>query len=389
MMKTIRFSTRYKALTKLASAITFSLSVSLVAPAKAESSLPVIVADTELRELVAQPIVSGLDHPWSIAFASKTEWLVTERSGALRRVVDGQLIPDPVSGLPAIAAVGQGGLLDVALHPDFEQNRQVYLSYVGGESRRYGTEVLVGRLKGNSLEDVQVIFKAMPKTKGGRHFGSRMAFDQNGLLYISLGDRGTKETAQKLDQHHGSIVRLHDDGKIPTDNPFVHVENALPEIYSFGHRNVQGLAFDLTSNTLWAHEHGPQGGDELNQIVAGQNYGWPTITYGVNYGLGTKIGIGTEKEGMRQPITFWDPSIAPSGLAIVNSDQYPEWKNNLLVGALKYQLIARLELANSAVTHEERLLSSELGRIRDVRQAPDGFIYLLTDSDDGKVYRLQ
>ncbi|OED37799.1 glucose dehydrogenase [Chromatiales bacterium (ex Bugula neritina AB1)] len=344
---------------------------------------------TEKQTLVVREMVSGLDRPWSIAFISETDWLVTERSGTLRRVIDGVLQPQPIAGLPAIASTGQGGLLDVALHPDFKQNRLVYLSYVGAEKRRYGTEVLVGTLKNNALENVRVIFEAVPKTSGGRHFGSRLAFDQNAMLYISLGDRGSQDNAQQLDSHTGSIVRLHADGTVPSDNPFVHDANARPEIYSYGHRNVQGLVFDNASNTLWAHEHGPQGGDELNQIFAGQNYGWPTITYGVNYGSGTAIGIGTAKAGMMQPVTYWDPSIAPSGLAVVNSERYPHWQGNLLVGALKFQLVARLELSDKTVAHEERLLERKLGRIRDIRQSPDGYVYLLTDSDNGKVYRIE
>ncbi len=348
-----------------------------------------VTVDTEKQKINARELISGLDHPWSIAFISAGDWLVTERSGSLRRVIDGRLLPQPIGGLPAIAATGQGGLLDVALHPDFANNQRVYLSYVGKDTRGYGTEVLYGTLDGNSLTDVQVIFKALPKTGGGRHFGSRLAFDQNNMLFISLGDRGSKKTAQRLDQHHGSIIRLHADGSIPTTNPFVNDAAARPEIYSIGHRNVQGLAYDNKTNTLWAHEHGPQGGDELNQVLAGQNYGWPTITYGVNYGSGTRIGIGSSQPGMLQPVTYWDPSIAPSGLAIVSSDKYPHWQSNLLVGALKYQLIARLELQDKSVSHEERLLAGELGRIRDVRQGPDGFIYLLTDSDNGKVYRLE
>lgn len=343
---------------------------------------------TEQRNLTVTEVAAGLDHPWSIAFISNNDWLVTERAGRLRRITDGKLLADPISGLPEIASVGQGGLLDVALHPDFNNNRLVYLSYVGEDDGTYGTEVVYGQLDGNHLKDAKVIFKALPKSTGGRHFGSRLAFDENNMLYISLGDRGSKESAQKLSQHPGSIIRLHADGKVPDNNPFAHDINALPEIYSYGHRNVQGLAFDKQTNTLWAHEHGPQGGDELNQVIAGQNYGWPTITFGANYGTGTSIGIGTKNPGMLQPITYWDPSIAPSGLAIVNGEKYPNWQNNLLVGALKFQLVARIELKENTVTHEERMLEGKLGRIRDIKQSPDGVIYLLTDADNGKVYRL-
>ncbi len=344
---------------------------------------------SEKRDLKVTQITNGLDHPWSIAFISSNDWLVTERSGALRRVVNGEVLPKPISGLPNIAAVGQGGLLDVALHPDFESNQLVYLSYSAGSGSKYGTEVLRARLANNALENVEVIFQAIPKTRGGRHFGSRLAFDDEGYLYISLGDRGDQDTAQQQDKHMGAIVRIHNDGKIPTNNPFVHVANVLPEIYSFGHRNVQGMTFDNDTKTLWAHEHGPQGGDELNRVLPGQNYGWPTITYGANYGTGTKIGEGTEKPGMLQPTTYWDPSIAPSGLTVVNSPRYPQWQGNLLVGALKFQLLARLEIKEGKVVHEERLLERELGRIRDVKQGPDGVIYLLTDSDNGSIYRIE
>lgn len=344
---------------------------------------------TDQHDLTVTEVARGLDHPWSIAFIDDNDWLVTERAGQLRRITNGQLLATPIGGLPDIATVGQGGLLDVALHPEFKTNNLVYLSYVGNDKRKYGTEVVYGRLEGNQLVDTKVIFKALPKSRGGRHFGSRLAFDQYNMLYISLGDRGSKETAQRLTEHPGSIIRLHDDGKVPGDNPFVNDINALPEIYSYGHRNVQGMTFDKQTNTLWAHEHGPQGGDELNQIFSGQNYGWPTITYGVNYGSGTSIGIGTDNPGMLQPVTYWDPSIAPSGLLVVDGEKYPNWQNNLLVGALKFQLVARLEMEDNTVTHEERILSKKLGRIRDIKQSPDGFIYLLTDADDGKVYRLQ
>lgn len=369
--------------------LSFLTTLQISAAALADTDKPVFIQSTEKRALAVHEVATGLDHPWAIAFVSENDWLVTERSGQLRRIVDGTLLEEPIAGLPSIKQNGQGGLLDVALHPDFETNQLVYLSYSGADGSKSNTEVLRGKLTGNKLESVEVIFKATPKTRGGRHFGSRLAFDDAGFLFISLGDRGKKENGQLQSTHAGSIIRLNDDGSIPDDNPFVNVEGVLPEIYSYGHRNVQGMSFDSTTGKLWAHEHGPQGGDELNEVMAGQNYGWPVITYGVNYGIGTKIGEGTEKNGMMQPTTFWDPSIAPSGLAIVNSDKYPEWNGNFLVGALKFQLLARLEIDDEKVTNEERLLAGELGRIRDVRQGPDGYIYLLTDSDNGAVYRLE
>ncbi len=354
----------------------------------AASDNPTFTEPSEKRDLVVTQVVSGLDHPWSIAFISATDWLVTERSGQLRRIIDGKLLSEPVSGLPKIEQNGQGGLLDVVPHPEFDSNQWVYLSYSAKGKSGYGTEVLRGKLTDNRLENVEVIFTALPKSRGGRHFGSRLVFDDQGFLFISLGDRGKKESSQQTKKHPGSIIRLNDDGSVPETNPFVKKADVLPEIYSIGHRNVQGMTYDSTNKVLWAHEHGPQGGDELNQVIAGQNYGWPVITYGVNYGLGTKIGEGTEKEGMAQPITYWDPSIAPSGLAIIDSPAFPQWQGNLLVGALKFQLLARLELVDGKVTHEERILEGKLGRIRDVRQGPDGAIYLLTDSGNGSVYRV-
>ncbi len=357
--------------------------------AGANSPNTIVERTSEKRVVLVEELATGLNHPWSIAFLSDTDWLVTERDGTLRRVIDSRLQEQPITGLPDIHAKGQGGLLDVVLHPDFDNNQWVYLSYSAKKSLRYGTEVARGKLVENQLQNMEVIFKASPKVMGGRHFGSRMAFDDKGFLYISLGDRGSKKTAQQQDKHLGAIIRLHDDGRIPEDNPFINVANVLPEIYSYGHRNVQGMVFDKQTKTLWAHEHGPQGGDELNRVLAGQNYGWPIITYGANYGTGTKIGEGTKKQGMVQPVTFWDPSIAPSGLAIVDSPRYPEWQGNLLVGALKFQLVARLELNDNTLVHEERLLQGELGRIRDIRQGPDGFIYLLTDSANGGIYRLR
>ncbi len=371
--------------------LTPTVSLMLAAKANADESKSYSSAK---RDFTLEKVVGNLDSPWSIAFISKDDWLVTEHGGKLRRVKEGKLQEQAISGLPEIQNKGQGGLLDVALHPNFAQNKWVYLSYMQREKGLYGTEVLRGQLEDNALTNVEVLFKALPKKKGGRHFGSRLAFDNNNHLFISLGDRGSKQTSQQLNNHLGSIIRLNDDGSIPASNPFVNVNDAMPEIYSYGHRNVQGMVFDPASNTLWAHEHGPQGGDELNKVLAGQNYGWPTITYGVNYGIGTKIGEGTEKEGMLQPITFWDPSIAPSGMAIVNSTQFPEWAGNVLVGALKFELIARLELAQtdngaSQVVSEERLIASEIGRIRDVRQGPDGLIYVLTHSSNGAVYRIR
>lgn len=345
--------------------------------------------ESEQRPLKVTKITNGLNRPWSLAFISETEWLVTERGGRLRSVINGQLQPQAVKGLPEIKEAGQGGLLDVAVHPDFAENNRIYLSYAGKNGRKYGTEVLSATLRDNELSDTEIIFEAVPKTRGGRHFGSRLAFDNDNHLYISLGDRGDKDAAQDTQQHTGSIIRLNDDGSLPADNPFISDANVLDEIYSLGHRNVQGMVYDSGSETLWAHEHGPQGGDELNEVAAGKNYGWPVITYGANYGTGTSIGIGTSKDGMEQPVTFWDPSIAPSGLALVTSDRFTQWQGNLLVGALKFQLIARQVIEAGKVVHEEQLFKGRFGRIRDVRQGPDGYLYFITDSKDGAIYRIE
>jgi glucose/arabinose dehydrogenase len=347
------------------------------------------VVDTEEGAVRVRILARGLEHPWSMAFLPDGRMLVTERPGRLRIVTPDGQISAPLLGLPAIAAQGQGGLLDVVLHPGFEDNRLVYFSYAASGRTGVGTEVARGRLDGFALRDVEVIFKAMPKGRGGRHFGSRLVFDGKGHLYITLGERGDRDRAQDLSDHAGSIIRINDDGTVPPDNPFVGRAGARPEIYSWGHRNVQGAALNPRTGELWAHEHGPQGGDELNVVRAGVNYGWPVITYGVNYGSGTPIGEGTHKKGMAQPLHFWVPSIAPSGMTFYTGDKFPQWRGNLLVGALKFRQIARLELDGESVVHEERMLTNALGRIRDVRQAPDGFVYVLTDADDGVLARLE
>jgi glucose/arabinose dehydrogenase len=279
--------------------------------------------------------------------------------------------------------------MDVALHPRFTDNGLVYLSYAADLPGGRGTHVARGRLQGHHLRDVEVIFRAQPGFGGGRHFGSRLLFDPDGYLFITLGDRGNRPNGQDLGNHPGSIIRLHDDGSVPDDNPFVGRAGVRPEIYTYGNRNVQGIALQPGSALIWAHEHGPQGGDELNLINAGANYGWPVITYGRNYVTGTRIGEGTSKTGMEQPVYYWVPSIAPSGMAFYDGDRFPEWQGNLLVGSLKFELLVRLELENGRVTHEERLLEGELGRIRDVRSGPDGYIYLLTDEPDGELVRLE
>lgn len=332
----------------------------------------------------------GLEHPWGLAFLPDGRRLVTERPGRLRLVAaDGTLDPQPVTGLPTIAIHGQGGLLDVALHPGFAENGLIYLSYAARGEGGVGTEVARGRLVDHRLENVEVLFRQQPKSSGGRHFGSRLVFDRQGYLYITLGDRGEQERAQKMDDLAGKIVRLHDDGRIPADNPFADRPGARPEIYSLGNRNVQGAALHPVTGELWAQEHGPQGGDEVNVIRAGRNYGWPVITYGVEYVIGTKIGEGPHKPGMEQPLHVWVPSIAPSGMAFYQGDRFPRWRGDLFVGALKDQMLVRLRFDGEKRVKEERLLKGVLGRIRDVRAGPDGYLYLLTDSPDGVIARLE
>ena len=334
-------------------------------------------------------LVEGLDHPWSLAFLPNGSMLVTERPGRLRVVRGGKLEAQPVAGLPEIAEHGQGGLFDVVLHPRFAENRLVYLSYAGRGADGVGTELARGRFTGTRIDNVEVLFRQSPKGNSGRHFGGRIVFDRAGFVYLTLGDRGEMPRAQRPDDHAGAVIRLHDDGRVPQDNPFVGRAGWKPEKYTLGNRNPQGAALHPKTGELWTQEHGPQGGDEVNVIRAGVNYGWPVITYGANYGTGTKIGEGTHKAGMAQPLHYWVPSIAPSGMAFYTGDKFPRWQGDLFVGALKDQMLVRLRLDGEKVLREERLLRGVLGRIRDVRDGPDGYLYLLTDSSDGVLARLE
>ncbi|MBS3936498.1 MAG: PQQ-dependent sugar dehydrogenase, partial [Sulfuritalea sp.] len=300
-----------------------------------------------------------------------------------------RLDPQPIGGLPPVAAIGQGGLLDVVLHPDYPRNGWLYLSFVAQGEGGYGTEVLRARLRDHRLTEVRIIFRMQPKTRSSLHFGSRLAFDRRGFLYITLGDRGDKDRAQRLDDHAGSVIRLHDDGRVPHDNPFLATPGARPEKWTLGNRNIQGAALHPVTGELWTHEHGPQGGDEINVMRAGQNYGWPVITYGRNYVIGTRIGEGTHKPGMAQPLHHWTPSIAPSGMSFYTGDRFPRWQGNLFVGALREQMLVRLELDGERIGRQEILLKAVVGRIRDVRAGPDGYLYLLTDSPEGELLRLE
>ena len=349
------------------------------------------VERTEKHAVRVNVLTRGLEHPWSLAFLPDGRMLVTERAGRLRYVAaDGALDPTPIAGLPeAVTERGQGGLHDVVLHPDFGRNRLVYLAYSGRGAGGYGTELARARLDGHRLADVEVLFRALPKSRGGRHFGGRVVFDRAGYVFLTLGDRGDRPRAQDLGDHAGSIIRLTADGRAPPDNPFVSATGARPEIFTWGNRNVQGAAMNPWTGELWTHEHGPQGGDEVNVVRAGVNYGWPVVTYGRNYGIGTKIGEGTHREGMAQPLHQWTPSIAPSGMAFYDGDEFPGWRGSLLVGSLRFRLLARLEFEGERFVREERMLEDAIGRIRDVRVGPDGLIYLLSDEWDGVVARLE
>ncbi len=333
-------------------------------------------------------LAEGLEHPWGMAFLPDGRILITERPGRLRLYADGRLHPEPIAGVPPIAAHGQGGLLDVAPHPDFAANGLVYLSFAMRDADGVGTSVGRARLEGHRLVDGRRLFDLVPRSNARQHFGSRLVFDREGLLYITLGDRGERDRAQDLGDHAGSVIRITDDGLVPPDNPFFDRDGARPEIFSYGHRNLQGAALHPETGELWTHEHGPQGGDELNVVRAGRNYGWPVITYGKEYVTGFDIGT-THSEGMEQPLHYWVPSIAPSGMAFYTGDRFPQWRGNLFVGSLKFRLLVRLELDGEKVVREERLLQDVLGRIRDVRTGPDGYLYLLTDASDGKLVRLE
>jgi len=334
-------------------------------------------------------VLDGLENPWSMAFLPDGRMLITERAGRLRLVTKSfQLHPTPIAGLPKIKAAGQGGLFDVAIHPDYAANGWIYWAYNEPGAGGWGTALARGKLQGTQMTSVEVLFSMRPKSRKNQHFGGRIVFGTGGFVYLTLGDRGDRDRAQKMDDHAGSVIRLHEDGRVPEDNPFVRLKGALPEKWTLGNRNIQGAALHPQTGKLWTHEHGPQGGDEVNLMSAGKNYGWPVVTHGANYGLGTKIGEGQTKAGMAQALKIWVPSIAPSGMAFVNSQEFPEWSGNLLVGSLRAQTLVRLELDGDAVVGEERLLVGQIGRIRDVRVAEDGLIYLLTDAPNGALFQL-
>jgi glucose/arabinose dehydrogenase len=369
-------------------------------PASAASS-PLPGATQPAVKAAAVIVVSGLSRPWALTFLPDGRMLVTERTGALRIVgLDGK-VAAPIVGVPAVDARGQGGLLDVALDPAFAANRRVYLSYAeagtGAEAGRNGTAVARGVLSndGTRLSDVQVIFRQTPKIDSTAHFGSRLVFAPDGTLFITLGDRfSQRDAAQDLSNTLGKVVRIHPDGSVPKDNPFVGRAGVREEIWSYGHRNVQGAALHPVTGELWTHEHGPQGGDEVNITRAGRNYGWPKISYGCEYGAPVgncpPVGGATSAPGMEQPVTYWVPtSIAPCGMTFYTASVFPQWRGNLFVGALAGQALWRLQLDGNKVVSREALLADLGERIRDVRQGPDGAIYLISDGASAKIYRLQ
>jgi glucose/arabinose dehydrogenase len=330
-------------------------------------------------------VVNGLENPWAMAFLPNGEMLITERSGEIRIVSGGKLLDETIQGVPEVHAKGQGGLLDIELHPDFRENNVLYISYSNPGDGGANTAVMKAVLQDHTLTQQEVIFQATPNSTKGQHYGSRIVFDDKGLMYVSVGERGTKENAQLLENHSGKVHRLRDDGSIPSDNPFVDEPGAMASIFSYGNRNIQGMAVHPGTGEVWSHEHGPMGGDEINIIEAGNNYGWPVITYGKNYD-GSVITDETSRPGMEQPLHYWDPSIAPCGMAFVTTDKYAGWQGDLLVGSLKFRYVARCELQDNKVVHEEKLIEN-LGRVRAIEVAPDGYIYVATESP-GMVVRL-
>jgi glucose/arabinose dehydrogenase len=332
-------------------------------------------------------VASGLEHPWAIAFLPDGSQLVTERAGRLRIIRNGELEEEPVSGVPEVAARGQGGLLDILLHPDFDQNRLLFLSYAHDCDEGMTTRVARAEMNDRALENLEVIFEAEPRSGTTRHFAGRMVIPGDGYLYVAVGDRGEMNRAQDFGDDAGAVHRITINGAIPEDNPFADRNGARDTLFTKGNRNIQGMTLHPQTGAIWSHEHGPRGGDEVNIIEAGSNYGWPEITYGINYD-GTSITDQTQKDGMAQPLHYWDPSIAPSGMAFYTGEDFPEWQGDLFVGALKMQKLVRLELEGQEITGTEDLLSGLNKRIRAVSMGPDGKLWLLTDSGNGEVLRL-
>jgi len=351
--------------------------------------LPGGIIESEVLRFVVDTVVTGLKVPWGLAFLPGGDLLIAEREGKLYRYSNGRL-SEPIDGLPSIMAFGQGGLMDICLHPHYERNGWIYFSYstphLSSGKRIGNTSVMRARLEGDQLTSQEVIFNGEPATDRGHHFGCKLAFDASGKLFFGIGDRGQHfDFPQSLDNHNGKIHRINDDGSIPTDNPFVATAGAKSSIYSFGHRNPQGTAVHPVTGEVWETEHGPRGGDELNLIRPAVNYGWPVISYGINYD-GTILTELAEKEGMEQPMFYWTPSIAPCGMIFVSGTRYKNWQNNLLIGSLRFQYVERVVLNGHSVIHREKLIEG-IGRVRNVSMGPDGLVYVSVENP-GKIIRL-
>lgn len=344
-------------------------------------------ACAKAAEYGIETLADGLSHPWAMAFLPDGDLLVTERSGHLRRIRDGRLQQEPIANLPEMFVGGQGGLLDIIPDPDFEDNHRLFISFSHGTKSANATRVISARLEGNRLEDISVIFTASPDKDTPHHFGARLALMPDQTLLVTVGEGfDFREQAQFLDNHFGKVIRINKDGSVPSDNPFTGAEGALPEIWTLGHRNPQGLLISA-DGTVWLHEHGPRGGDELNRIRPGKNYGWPAITHGMDYS-GAYVSPYVEAPGMEQPVTYWVPSIAPAGFCEYTADRFPQWQGNLFVAALAEKSVRRLVMHDGQVQSQE-IMFTEIGqRIREVRAGPDGFLYLLTDSENGSVLRV-
>ena len=339
---------------------------------------PPLVSTPDQSKFSIKLIVDGIESPWGMDFISENDFLATEKKGVLYRVVNG--VKKEILGLPKIYVRGQGGLLDVAIHPDFKSNGIIYFTAainIEGDSGG-NTALYLAKLEGYELRNVKLLYKAIPNTKKGQHFGSRIVFDNNNYLYFTIGDRGNRDVnPQDISRDGGKVYRLNLDGSVPNDNPFIGRKNVRKAIYSYGHRNPQGMVFNKQTKEIWTNEHGPKGGDEINIIKPGKNYGWPIITYGINYS-GTIITDKTSMDGLEQPLYYWVPSIAPSGMAFSTSNIYPKWKNSLFVGSLKFEYLERLEIKNEKVVKREKILES-IGRVRNVKEGPDGYLYLAVE----------
>lgn len=371
----------------------FAVSASLIFSPAVSVSHAASLHESKHGQVQVEELVQGLEHPWGMAFLPDGAGvLITERPGRLRLWRPDAGLSEPIAGVPEVYARSQGGLLDVVLTPDFSESREIVLSYAEDSSEgRAGTAVGVGRLSKDHtrLEDFKVIFRQAPKLSSGQHFGSRLVFDREGYLFIALGDNNQRSTAQDLDKHQGKIIRIQRDGSVPPDNPFVNRQGARPEIWSYGHRNQQGAALNPWTQRLWTHEHGARGGDEVNIPEAGKNYGWPIATHGVNYsGLPIPEARGEKVEGTEPPHYYWKTSPAISGMAFYDAQRFPAWEKSLFIGGLKSRDLIRLQLEGDEIVDEERLIGKLNKRIRDVRLGPDGFIYVLTDEDDGALLRV-